>query len=59
MDVAEGLKEDWTKELISEKMLRADNVIPWMHGIVKPDKRRRRKRRKRGRGPDQVLITKL
>lgn len=56
MDVAEGLKEDWTEELTSEKMLRVDNVIPWMHPAVKPDKRRRRKRRKRER-VNQVLIT--
>lgn len=55
MDVTEGLKEEWTEELTSEKMLRVDHVIPWMHSPVNPDRRRRRKRRKRGL--NQVLIT--
>lgn len=57
MDVTEGLKEEWTEELTSEKMLRVDHVIPWMHTPVNPpDRRRTRKRRKR-EGLNQVLIT--
>lgn len=56
MDIAKGLKEEWTEELTSEKMLRVDHVIPWMQTAVNPDRRRRRKRRKR-EGVNQVLIT--
>lgn len=56
MDVTEGPKEEWTEELTSEKMLRVDHVIPWMHTAVNPDRRRRRKKRKR-EGVNQVLIS--
>lgn len=56
MDVTEGLKQDWTEEPTSEKMLKVAHAIPWIRTAVKAGKSRKRRKRRKREGVNQVII---